>query len=55
VEIISLGFGTITWFPSFVAHDSRSLDICDIISFGAIDLEKPTPQKNLWSASNPYD
>ncbi len=22
VEIISLGFGTITWFPSFVAHDS---------------------------------
>jgi hypothetical protein len=22
VEIISLGFGTITWFPSFVSHDS---------------------------------
>jgi hypothetical protein len=36
VEIISLGFKTITWFPSSIAHD-----ICGIASFGATNLEKP--------------
>ncbi len=55
MEIISLGFGTITWFPSFATHDSWSLDICCIISFGAIDFEKLVPQKNLISTSKPYD
>jgi hypothetical protein len=40
MEIISLGFGTITWFPSFAAHDSWSFDICGIISFGASDFKK---------------
>ncbi len=55
MKIISLGFGTITWFLSFVTHDSWSLDICHIISFGAIDFEKLAPQKNLRSTFEPYD
>jgi hypothetical protein len=49
VEIISLGFETITWFPSYVAHD-----MCGIASFGAINLEKPTLQKILISTIKPY-
>jgi hypothetical protein len=39
MEIISLKFATITWFPSSIAHESWSLDICGILSFGAIDLK----------------
>ncbi len=55
VEIISLEFEIITWFPSFATHDSWSFDIRGIVSSGAIDLEKPTPQKNLGLTFDPYD
>jgi hypothetical protein len=50
VEIISLGFRTITWFLS-----STALDICGIVSSSAIDLEKPIPKKDLGSTFDPYD
>jgi hypothetical protein len=55
MEIISLGFGTITWFSSFATHDSRSFDICGIILSYATDPEKPIPQKNHESTFKPYD
>jgi hypothetical protein len=55
VEIISLRFGTITWFPSSFAHDSRSFDICGIVPFGGSNLKKLAQQTNIWLAFTPYD
>ncbi len=55
IKIISLGFGTIIWFPKSTTHDSWPLNICDIIAFNAINPKKLVPQNNLGSTFEPYD